>query len=339
MFTHIARRMLAAVPMLIAISLVSFLMLHLLPGDPAAAALGQRATEENKRKFRERLGLDKSLPEQYGRWVGNAVQGDLGVSFRSSQPVAKEMKQRVPATIELACGAMFLATLIGVSLGILASLRPRSFVDFVCLGFALVGVSMPVFWLGFLMQKALAGGLGLLPFGGRLSSHWDGFEPQSGFYLFDAIYYYNSPELALDVAHHLFLPSLVLATVPMALIARITRSTMLEVLKQDFIRTARAKGATRRSTVLKHALRNALIPIFTSVATQFGYLLGGAVLTETIFSWPGLGRYIIEAIDVGDAQPLQASVLLVASTFILINLLTDISYAFIDPRLRRKGEA
>ncbi len=340
MFAHIFRRLLAALPMLIGISVVSFLLLHALPGDPAAALLGQRATEENKRQFREQAGLDKPLPAQYATWIGGVAQGDFGESHRTNRPVLKELGERVPATVELAVGAMLFATLIGVSLGILAALKPRSIWDFLCLGFALIGVSMPIFWLGFLAQKLFAGTLKVLPFGQRLDyAAWEGFEPQTGFFLIDAAFYYKNLELTLDVLHHLFLPSLVLATVPMALIARITRSTMLETLKQDYIRTAKAKGAGPGSVVLKHALRNAFIPILTATTTQFGYLLGGAVLTETIFSWPGLGRYVIEAIEVLDARPLQAGVLLIASTFVLVNLLTDLSYAFIDPRLRKKEAA
>ncbi len=337
MFAHIARRLLAAVPMLIGISLVSFLLLHALPGDPAAALLGQRATEVNKRQFREQAGLNLPLHEQYIRWVSGVMRGDFGDSHATNRPVLKELSERVPATVELAVGAMFFAILLGVSLGILAALKPRSIWDFVCLGFALIGVSMPIFWLGFLVQKFFAGTLKILPFGQRLNyAGWEGFEPQTGFFVIDAIFYYKNLDLTLDVLSHLFLPSLVLATVPMALIARITRSTMLEALKQDYIRTARAKGAKPVSVVLKHALRNAFIPIITAITTQFGYLLGGAVLTETIFSWPGLGRYVIEAIEVLDARPLQAGVLLIASTFVIVNLLTDISYSFIDPRLRKR---
>ena len=199
---------------------------------------------------------------------------------------------------------------------------------------------MPIFWLGFLAQKLFAGTLQVLPFGQRLNyAGWEGFEPQTGFFTIDAVFYYQNWDLSVDVFSHLLLPSLVLATVPMALIARMTRSTMVETLRHDYIRTARAKGAKPSSVVLKHALRNAFIPILTAIATQFGYLLGGAVLTETIFSWPGMGTYVVEAIDALDARPLQASVLLIASAFVMMNLLTDLTYSFIDPRLRKKGDA
>lgn len=337
MLTYIVRRILATIPMLIGISIVSFMLLHALPGDPTSVLLGQRATEANKRELRQRLGLDQPLHSQYARYVSDMAQGDFGESHRTDQPVSVELKQRVPATIELAVAAMLIATLVGVSLGVLAAVKPRSGVDIACLSMALVGVSMPVFWLGFLAQKVFAGEMKLLPFSGRLDfGTWATFESDTGFYTLDALFVYQNAELFFDVMAHLALPAMVLATVPMALIARITRATMLETLKQDFIRTARAKGAGPPSVVLRHGLRNALIPILTAVATQFGYLLGGAVLTETIFGWPGLGRYVIEAIDALDARPLQASVLVVAVAFVAVNLLTDLSYAFIDPRLRRK---
>ncbi len=321
--------------MLIGVSIAAFLLLHALPGDPARAILGQRATEENVRAFREREGLNDPLPKQYANWVSKVAEGDLGTGHRTNRPVVDELKERVPATIELTAFAMFFACVVGISLGILAAIRPRTIWDFICLAFALVGVSMPIFWLGFLVQKGLAGELGLFPFGARLDiAKWPTFYSETGFYLIDAAFVYQNVELTLDILHHLMLPSMVLATVPMALIARMTRSNMLEVLGQDYIRTARAKGLAPKPVVLRHAMRNALIPVITAIGTQFGYLLGGAVLTETIFSWPGVGRYVIEAIDVLDAKPLQASVMLVALVFIVVNLLTDLSYAVIDPRLR-----
>ncbi|MBP9892695.1 MAG: ABC transporter permease [Planctomycetes bacterium] len=340
MLTYILRRVLATIPMLLAISVASFLLLHMLPGDPTTVLLGQRATAENKRELRERLGLDRPLPQQYVLYLADVSQGEFGESHRTNQLVSRELKQRVPATIELAVCAMLIATLVGVSLGVLAAVKPRSLVDFLCLSMALVGVSLPVFWLGFLAQKVFAGELHLLPFSGRLDfGAWATFQSDTGFYVLDALFVYRNGELLFDVLAHLTLPALVLSTVPMALIARITRASMLETLRQDYVRTARAKGASPTAVVMKHALRNAMIPIVTAVATQFGYLLGGAVLTETIFGWPGLGRYVIEAIDVLDARPLQASVLIIASAFVIVNLLTDLSYAFIDPRLRKKEAA
>jgi peptide/nickel transport system permease protein len=338
MLTFIARRMLAAVPMLIGISIAAFLLLHALPGDPARVILGQRATEENVRLFREAEGLNDPLPVQYGHFVSNLADGELGRSHRTNRPVIDELKERVPATIELTVFAMLFACIVGISLGVLAAIKPRTIWDFLCLAFALVGVSMPIFWLGFLVQKSFAGELGMFPFQSRLDiAKWPTFESDTGFYLIDALFVYQNAELTFDVLHHLMLPAMVLATVPMALIARMTRANMLEVLNQDFIRTARAKGLSPRPVVLRHAMRNALIPVITAIGTQFGYLLGGAVLTETIFAWPGMGRYVIEAIDVLDAKPLQASVMLIAVFFIGMNLLTDLSYAIIDPRLRHGG--
>jgi peptide/nickel transport system permease protein len=318
MFTHILRRLLAAVPMLLAISIASFLLLHALPGDPTAVLLGQEATPERMHEVREELGLNRPLHVQYFDFMGDVFQGDFGRSFFSGRPVADELMMRVPATIELAVAAMIIASIVGISLGILAAVKPRSWVDFLCLGLALIGVSMPIFWLGFLAQQALAGDLGLLPFGARYNAAaWEGFEPSHGFFLYEAIVTYRSPELALELLHHLTLPAFVLATVPTALIARMTRANMLEVLDQDYIRTARAKGAAPRRVVTRHAMRNALIPVITSIGTQFGYLLGGAVLTETIFSWPGLGTYVVQAVIILDGKPLQASVLLIATFFVL----------------------
>lgn len=324
--------------MLIAISIASFLLLHALPGDPTAALLGQQATEANMAAMRHELGLDRPLPVQYADFVSNAATGDFGRSYFSNQEVSAELLQRIPATIELAFAAMLLASIMGVSLGILASVKPRSVWDFICLFIALTGVSMPIFWLGFMLQQLVAGDLGLVPFGGRFNeAGWQGFQPDTGFFIYEAIFTYRSPELALELLHHLALPAFVLATVPMALIARMTRASMLEVLDQDYIRTARAKGVAPAPVVIRHAMRNALIPVITSIGTQFGYLLGGAVLTETIFNWPGMGRYVVDAVIRLDGRPLQASVLIIATFFVLVNLITDISYSFIDPRLRHRG--
>ncbi|HEX4999004.1 MAG TPA: ABC transporter permease, partial [Terriglobia bacterium] len=335
MISFAFRRALAALPMLVGVSFVSFLLLHLLPGDPARAILGQRATEENVRQFRAHEGLDDPLLAQYGRFLSRMAKGDLGRSHRTNRPVAEEIGERLPATIELAVAAMLLAGVVGISLGTLAAIRPRGLMDFVCLALALVGVSMPIFWLGFLAQKTFAGGLGLLPFGARLDvAAWPTFEAVTGFYLIDAAFVYRNLELTWDVLRHLALPAAVLATVPMALIARMTRANMIEALGKDYIRTARAKGIPRGRVIVGHAIPNALIPIVTAIGAQFGYLLGGAVLTETIFGWPGIGVYVIDSINVLDAQPLQAAVMLVGAFFIVINLVTDLSYAAIDPRLR-----
>ena len=340
MFTNIVRRLLAAVPMLFAISVASFLLLHALPGDPTAAMLGQEATEANRAALREELGLNRPLVVQYVDFMGGVLQGDFGRSFSSGRPVADELKMRVPATIELAVIAMIIATIVGMSLGVLAAIRPRSWIDFTCLGFALVGVSMPIFWLGFLAQRLFAGTLGLTPFRARFdAAGWEGFEPETGFFIFEALLTYGNMELTLELLHHITLPAFVLATVPMALIARMTRANMLEVMDQDYIRTARAKGAAPRRVITHHAMRNALIPVITSIGTQFGYMLGGAVLTETIFSWPGLGTYVVQAVLILDGKPLQASVLLIATFFVLVNLLTDVSYSIIDPRLRHGGSS
>ena len=335
MGAYVLRRLAAAAPMLALVTVAAFFLLHWLPGDPVRAMLGQRATAENVDRLRVELGLDKPKHEQFGRWVTDLSQGDLGESHRSNRPVMDELKERVPATIELSLLAMLIATIVGIGLGIVAAIRPRTVYDFACLGCALLGISLPIFWLGFLAQTLFAGHLQWLPFGERLDvAAWPTFDPVTGFYLWDAAVVYRSGELTWDVIRHLTLPALVLSTVPMALIARMTRSSMLDVLSLDYIRTANAKGLAPKRVILRHALRNALIPVVTSVGVLTGTLLGGAVLTETVFAWPGLGTYTVEAIIFRDGKPLQAAVLLVAVSFVFVNLLTDLSYALIDPRLR-----
>ena len=338
MGAYVLRRLAAAVPMLALVCIASFFLLHWLPGDPVRAMLGQRATAENVEQLRKEYGLDKPKTVQFWNWLGKLSEGDFGESHRTNQPVLEELKRKVPATIELTFFAMIIAVVVGVSLGILAAIRPRTIYDFICLGLALIGVSLPIFWLGFLAQKLFAGTLKILPFSERLDiAAWPTFNSETGFFLYDALFVYRNVELTFDVLAHLTLPALVLSTVPMALIARMTRANMLEVLGQDYIRTARAKGLSARPIIVRHAMRNAMIPVVTSIGMLTGYLLGGAVLTESVFSWPGLGTYTIEAITFRDGQPLQASVLLVATVFIVVNLLTDLSYAVIDPRLRHGG--
>ena len=335
MFTHILRRLLAAVPMLLAISIASFLLLHALPGDPTAAMLGQEATAENRAELREELGLNRPLHVQYFDFMGGVFQGDFGRSFSSGRPVSEELWMRVPATIELAVAAMLLATIVGISLGILAAIRPRSWIDFLCLGMALVGVSIPIFWLGFMAQQLFAGDLGLLPFGARYNAAvWEGFEPETGFFIYEAIFTYGSADLTLQLLHHLTLPAVVLATVPTALIARMTRANMLEVLDQDYIRTARAKGVPEHLVIYRHAFRAALVTVIPVIGVQTGFVLGGAVYIETVFQWPGLGAMLVKAVSTRDLLLVQGGVLIAATAYVLVNLAADVAQAMLDPRLK-----
>lgn len=358
MLGYTARRLLVAIPLLLAVVLSTFLLLYALPGDATHALLGNQWTPEKAAEIRKAQGLDDPLPVQFFRYLGMVLTGDLGVNHQQ-EPVAHELATRLPATIELAVAALLLATVAGVTAGVVSALRPRGLRDMALLAVAMAGVSLPIFWLGLLMQRLLRRG-GLLsqttgfpglPLGGRLSEAMtqqidqavlraqvvDG-QPlmMTGLHIVDALLVFGDPAMFGDALLHLLLPAMVLATVPMAMIARITRTAVGEQLSQDYVRTAHAKGAPPRRVIVGHVLRNAAIPIVTSIGSQLGYLLGGAVLTETIFNWPGMGTYIVDAILREDARPLQAGVLIMACGFILINLAVDLSYAAIDPRIRER---
>ncbi len=322
------------VPVLFGISLLVFLFLKLIPGDPAQAILGERGSPEQLQALREKLGLNRPLHVQYLTFVRNVLTGDLGVSAVSTIPVAEELKRRWPATFELALSATLVAVALGIPLGILAAVRRNSPLDTLSMSLSLLGVSIPVFWLGLLLVYLFAVNLHWLPTGGRLSTDLAlDFRPITGFLVLDGLLSLK-PQVALDALRHLVLPALTLGTIPLAILTRITRSAMLEVLSQDYVRTARAKGLSERQVILKHALKNALLPVVTIVGLQFGTLLGGAILTETIFSWPGIGSYIYEGILNRDYPVVQAGVLVVATAFVLVNLLVDLSYALLDPRIQ-----
>ncbi|MFN4232164.1 ABC transporter permease [Thermus sp.] len=334
MWNYVLRRLLGLVPVLFGITLLVFLFLQLIPGDPAQAILGERGTPEQLAALREKLGLNKPLYVQYLTFVKNILTGDLGTSAVSTIPVAEELKRRWPATFELALAATLVAVVLGIPVGILAAVRKNSLVDTLSMSLSLVGVSMPVFWLGLLLVYLFAVNLHWLPTGGRLSTDLAiDFRPISGFLILDGILALK-PQVLADALRHLILPALTLGTIPLAILTRITRSAMLEVLSQDYVRTARAKGLAERQVILKHALKNALLPVVTIVGLQFGTLLGGAILTETIFSWPGIGSYIYEGILNRDYPVVQAGVLVVATVFVLVNLLVDLSYALLDPRIQ-----
>jgi len=330
--TYIAKRLLMLLPVLLGISVTVFLIIHLIPGNPAQLMLGERATPEALAALEKQLGLDQPLHVQFFRFLGRVLTGDLGRSIRSNKPVISELAERFPATIELSFFSMFVAVVVGVSAGIISAVKRYSLFDHVSMFLALIGVSMPIFWLGLMLIWFFSVNLGWFPPSSRLDVRFF-LETYTNFYLIDSLLNRNLAAF-LNALWHLVMPALALGTIPMAIIARMTRSSMLEVLGQDYIRTARAKGLAQRVVVFRHALKNALLPVVTIVGLQFGFLLGGAILTETIFSWPGVGRYIIEGINERDYPVVQGTVLLIATTFVFVNLLVDILYTFIDPRIR-----
>lgn len=332
MAKYLARRIIESIPVIIGVSILVFMLLHLIPGDPATVMLGERATPENVDALRERLGLNKPLYEQYLLWVGRMLRGDLGNTVRGNIPVADEIGARFPATIELSLAALFLATAVGVPLGIISGIKRNSIIDTLTMFGALFGVSIPVFVLGLLLIFLFGVEWGWLPFVGRLTSGV-GIERRTGLHLVDALLSGNMSGFK-DALEHLILPTITLATVSLAIIARITRSAMLEVLNQDYIRTARAKGLKGRQVIMSHAFRNALLPVVTIIGLSLGRLLSGAVLTETIFSWPGVGKWLFDSIIARDYPIVQSMTLLIALVFIVVNLAVDLLYAVIDPRIR-----
>ncbi|NWG15205.1 MAG: ABC transporter permease [Chloroflexi bacterium] len=332
MSKYIIRRALESIPVIIGVSILVFLLLRLIPGDPAVAILGERATPENVAAIRERLGLNKPLPEQYVIWIGNLLQGDLGNTVRGNIPIANELRSRFPATIELSLVAITLASVIGVPMGIISAVRRNSVVDTTTMFGALLGVSVPIFVLGLLLIYLFGVQLKLLPFIGRIDSSIE-LETRTGLFVVDSILTGNWEALQNTISH-LILPAVTLFTVPLAIIARITRSSMLEVLNQDYIRTARAKGLGERPVIFSHALRNALLPIITIIGLQLGTLLSGAVLTETIYSWPGIGKWLFDSIIARDYPIVQSVTLVVSLIYVIINYVVDILYALVDPRIR-----
>lgn len=301
---HIVRTLLLSLITLFGVSVLIFLMLRVLPGDPARVLAGLNASEEDVARIRDQLGLDDSLLAQYWQFISGVVTGDLGTSARTSRPVATEIAVRLPATLILAVTATLIGSLVGVTAGVLAAVRRNSVLDHVVSGVAMMGVSMPVYWLGLLLILLFAVTLGWLPAAGS-------GEPLS-----------------------IVLPAVTLAAFSTALVSRMTRASMLEVLGQDYMRTAEAKGAPPLVVIIKHGLRNAFIPVLTVISLQFGALLGGAVLTETVFGWPGIGRLLVDSIGARDFAVVQGIVLVYAAVFILLNVVVDVLYVVIDPRIR-----
>jgi peptide/nickel transport system permease protein len=328
----VIRRLLLLVPILIGLSILVFLWIRALPGGPAQSLLGERATESTVREIEEQYGLDDPIHVQYLRYVENVVRGDFGTSIRSRRPVSDELGERFPATIELALAAMIFSVTLGIPLGFFAAKRYGTIFDHGSLLASLLGVSIPIFFLAILLKYIFAIQLGLLPTVGRQDVLINIDHP-TNFYVLDAIIAGN-PEAFWDAIEHLILPAIALGTIPLAIITRITRASVLDVQNEDYVRTARAKGLPPRTVDRRHVLRNALLPISTIIGLQVGLLLSGAVLTETVFAWPGMGTWLVEAIENRNYPVLQGGILFLAVVFVLVNLLVDLSYALINPRIR-----
>ncbi len=310
MTEYILKRLLMVVPILLGVATIIFALMFLVPGDPARLLMGQHGDEKVLENIRRELGLDKPVYIQYARYIGKLAKGDLGTSYRQKRPVTEIIRERFPATAKLAVVSMIISIVIGISAGIIAAVYRNKFWDMLVMVLSLSGISMPVFWLGMMLILIFASGLGWLPVGG----------------------YGQSGDL-----RHILLPALSLSAVFVGYIARMMRSSMLEVIGKDYIRTARAKGLSERTVIIGHALRNAFIPVITIIGINFAGLLGGAVATETVFAWPGLGRATVDAIRVRDLPVVEGCVIFLAFMFVMVNLLVDISYAWIDPRIRLDG--
>jgi peptide/nickel transport system permease protein len=332
MLRFVVRRLILLVPILVGLSMLVFLWIRALPQGPAESLLGERATPETIRQIEEQYGLDEPIHVQYWSYVKTVAQGDLGTTIRTRRPVTDELKERFPATIELTFAALLFATLLGIPLGFVAAKRYGTWVDHSSLVVSLIGISIPIFFLAILLKYVFAVQLGLLPTVGRISVLID-LEHPTNFYTVDALIA-GDLEAFWDVLKHLMLPAIALGSIPLAITARITRAAVLDVQNEDYVRTARAKGLAPRIVDTRHIFRNALLPITTIIGLQTGLLLSGAVLTETVFAFPGMGTWLVEAINQRDFPILQGGILFVSLVFVVVNLLVDISYALINPRIR-----
>lgn len=321
------------IPTFIGVSIVAFAFIRLLPGDPIMLLAGERGVDpERYAQLQEQLGFDKPLPVQYISYLGDILQGDFGTSLVTKRPVLEEFMTLFPATIELALCAIVLATAIGIPIGVIAAVKRGSWLDQSIMGTALVGYSMPIFWWGLLLIILFSGILQWTPVSGRISLIYF-FPPVTGFMLIDSLLSGQAGAFKSALSH-LILPTIVLATIPLAVIARQTRSAMLEVLGEDYVRTARAKGLPPLRVIGLHALRNALIPVITTIGLQVGVLLAGAILTETIFSWPGIGKWMVDSVFKRDYSVVQGGLLLIAGVIMIVNLVVDLLYGLINPRIR-----
>lgn len=357
MIQYTVRRILASIPVVFGVLLVTFALARMIPGDPCKSILGEKATQETCERFNREKGLDQPIPVQFGIYLGELAQGDFGTSIRFNRPITDILLERLPLTMELSLAAVTIAVLIGVPAGILSATRRNSFADVATMVGANIGVSMPVFWLGLMLAYLFALVLKDTPFAlpptGRLSAglspdpFYEVYEwnvPESGpiaalFTFISNMFIVNSFisfdwEIFWDAIEHMILPAAALSTIPMAIIARMTRSSMLEVLELDYVRTARAKGLSQRTVVFKHAFRNALLPVVTIIGLQLGLVLSGAILTETVFGLAGVGRALFEAITARDFPIIQGFVVVIAMGYVTVNLLVDLSYAYLDPRIR-----
>ena len=314
MAAYIAKRLLAAIPVLLGLSIIVFLIMAMIPGDPATAILGSYATPENVEKLNRDLGLDKSLPQQYLIWLGNLLQGDFGRSYALNRPVLDEVLERFSATLILAGTALVLCSILGLLAGVVSAVRQYGWTDKIVTVLVLIGISLPSFWLGLLLILAFAVKIRLFPASGMFAIYGGGDLP--------------------DLLYHLFHPAVTLAVVATGVIARLTRTAMLEVLRQDYIRTARAKGLKERHVIYRHAFKAALVSVIPVIGIQAGFVLGGAVYIETVFQWPGIGSMLVNAISTRDLLLVQGGVLVVAGAYVLFNLAADVVQTILDPRLR-----
>ncbi len=332
---YATKRLLLSIPVLIGITIVTFVVSHMIPSDPLASVLSERAAAnpETVQMFRKKWGLDRPLPEQYVYYVKNLLHGDMGQSYTTRRPVATDLRLFFPATVELAVAAMVFAVGLGVPLGVISAVRHNGWPDHLARVVSLIGVSLPVFWLGLIALQIFYAKLGLFPGPGRLDTRLTAPPTVTGLYTVDSLLA-GELNVFVNALAHLALPGMVLGSYAMGIIARMTRSSLLSVLSVDYIRTARSKGLSERAVVLAHALRNALIPTLTVVGLAFGSLLAGAVLTETIFAWPGIGRYAVEAATKLDFPAILGVTLLIAVVYVVVNLLVDLLYGVLDPRIR-----
>jgi peptide/nickel transport system permease protein len=332
MLRFVVRRLLLLLPILVGLSLVIFAWVHALPGSPATSLLGERSTPALVKAYNDKYGFDKSIPEQYWAYVRTTVAGDLGSSIATHRAVTSELRERFPATVELALAAMIVAVGLGIPLGFIGAKKYGSIFDHGSLVASLVGISTPVFFLALILKYVFAVRLGWLPSIGRIDIVSEAKHP-TGLYVLDAIIERDWHTLA-DVLKHLILPALALGSIPLAVVARITRAAVLDVQNEDYVRTARAKGIASSTVDRRHILRNALLPVTTVIGLQTGLLLSGAILTETVFDWPGVGTWLSEAIFNRDYPVLQGGILFLAIVFVLVNLVVDLTYGLINPRIR-----
>ncbi len=338
MLQFILRRLGLVIPTFIGITLLTFAFVHMIPGDPVLIMAGERGiSPERNAQLMAVFGVDQPLWKQNGHYIYGVLHGDLGISLKSRIPVWDEFVPRFKATLELGICAMIFAVAVGIPVGVLAAVKRGSIFDHTAVGISLTGYSMPIFWWGIMLIMLVSVQLNLTPVSGRVSDtvFLDDSNPLTGFMLIDTFFWGEAGDFK-DAVMHMILPAIVLGTIPLAVIVRMTRSAMLEVLGEDYIRTARAKGLTRMRVIVVHALRNAMLPVVTVIGLQVGTLLAGAILTETIFSWPGLGRWLIEALQRRDYPVVQGGVLLTAVLIILVNLLVDLLYGVVNPRIRHK---